>query len=221
MNSQRIIDTSKVADSIQRFSNLSMELFADSLRNNFKMLDDMGNIFTSSVSQDIQKRKSSHCCPPEPECPPRCILEIKKEAYAGEVIVQPFMVKNQCNSIKTYRIGVREFKDQHGNESPVAAILNRNEIQLEPGQSISVLLSVNLSQEVQAGDCLSTDIVIREKEVNQNICFKLFVKPICDVPVAVPLKEAYYFNHWQSWQSHFYCENKPENRRERDLQISI
>ena len=207
--------TRDITDSFQQMSKLSMDLLNASFQNNMKMANEVSNLFKNIDIQSpfLAPKKSCDCCPPEPHCPPHCLIEIHREAYAGEVIVVPFAVKNTCGAAKRYKIGVREMLDQNGNPAPVQPTLNRQEIDLQPGQTINVLMTVNLMQGVNPGDCFETDIVIREKDVNQNICFKLEVVSFCDVPVAKPLDERHYFNHWQSWKSHFYCEQKPDSTR--------
>lgn len=192
-----------------------MDLLSSSFENNMKMATEMGNLFknVSFQSPFLASSKNCDCCPPEPYCPPHCLIEINRDAYAGEVIVVPFAVKNTCGSAKRYKIGLRPLVDQDGNPAPQQPVLNKQEVDLQPGQLVNVLMTINLMQGVNPGDCFQTDIVIREKEVNQNICFTLNVVPFCDVPVAKPLSEKHYFNHWQSWQSHFYCEDKPDETR--------
>ncbi len=149
------------------------------------------------------------CCPPRKECPPRCLAEVVREACQGEVIVVPFTIKNKCGAAKDYRVGIRPLVDQNGNQAPVQPSLNVDVVHLEPGQRITVQMTVNLTQGFEVGNVYSADIVVREQDVNQNICFKLRVKPCTDGVEVCPLEEREYFTHWQSWQDHFYCEQKP------------
>ena len=58
-------------------------------------------------------------------------------------------------------------------------------------------------------DSYSTEIVIREKDVNQNICFTLNITSNNFVPEAHPLNEQSYFIHFQDWKSHYYCDTRP------------
>lgn len=217
MSNQHSSKTSSAgfSDLFQKFSKLTMDMMTSSFENNLKVADEMGNLFKNVNFNlpSLKSSKSGNCCPPEPYCPPQCLIEITREAYAGEFIVVPFAVKNTCGTAKRYQIGLRLLLDQDGNPAPVQPNLNKQEVDLQPGQSVNVLMYINLMQGVSAGDCYHTDIVIREKEVNQNICFTLKVLPFCDVPVAAPIDEKHYFNHWQSWQSHFYCEKKPQGTR--------
>jgi hypothetical protein len=208
-------NTSDFADSIQQFSKFSMDLFSASFENNMKMANEMGNLLGNMGIKlpTFSPAKHSDCCPPEPYCPPHCLIEINREAYVGEMIVVPFAVKNTCGAAKIYRIGLRPLVNQDGTPAPIQPVLNKNQVELQPGQSVNILMTINLMQGVSAGDCFQTDIVIREKEINQNICFKLKVVPFCEVPIAKPLDEKEYLNHWQSWQSHFYCEQKPRESR--------
>src|SRR5690606_26691570 len=122
-------------------------------------------------------------------------------------------IKNTCGAAKRYRIGLRPMTDRNGNPAPAQPVLNKQEVDLQPGQTENVLMTVNLMQGFNPGDCFEAEIVIREKEINQNICFSLKVVSFCDVPVAKPLNEKHYLTHWQSWKSHFYCEQKPGDHR--------
>jgi len=53
-------------------------------------------------------------CPPQDNCPPRCLLTIERHCNRGEVIIVPFRVRNGTNSPKTYNLGVREINDKDG-----------------------------------------------------------------------------------------------------------
>ncbi len=150
-------------------------------------------------------------CPPEPDCPPRCLAEIKRSACPGEVLVVPFNVKNTCGNARTYRLGIRPMVNRQGQPAPSQPWLDRAELHLEPGQIATVTMTVNLMQGFQAGDCYQAEIVIREDKVNQNVCFDLCVDA-CKPAVEVrPLDEKRYLMRWQNWQDHFYCEQMPES----------
>ena len=201
----------------------SMQMIADTSASAMKMITDnlSGNVdlFNKAISATglgtltlpFGKKTKSNCCPPEEECPPHCILQITKRAHAGERIIIPFLVKNNCNSQKTYRIGLRELKDIDGNIAPSQPYLNKNKITLEPGSSEQVLLGLDLGQFTN-GNIYTAEIVLREKDINQNICFKLIVERDGNIPVAEPQDEKKYRLRWQSWKSHFYCEPGREAR---------
>ena len=213
MSNQKInkIEFSDFSNSLQKFSELSAKLFVDTFENNLKLFNEMAKLFNNSSIpfKPFPFSNEQDCCPPKANCPPHCLIEINKEAHVGEVLRIPFAIKNTCGSAKKYRIGLRPLLDQNGNPSNVQIVLDKHEIVLQPGQSVQLSLQVNLMQGAKIGDCLQTEIVIRENEINQNICFKLNVLPFCDVPTAEPLDEKLYLNHLQSWQSHYYCEQKP------------
>ena len=121
------------------------------------------------------------------------------------------MVKNKCGGTKHYRIGVRDLKNVDGSMAPSQPILNKHDVTLDAGQSEMVLMSIDLLQ-VPNGNTYNAEIVLREKDINQNICFKLIVDGNSNVPVAEPLDEKKYLLRWQSWKSHFYCEPKKLSR---------
>ncbi|MBC7874806.1 MAG: hypothetical protein H7Y01_12465, partial [Ferruginibacter sp.] len=126
--------------------------------------------------------------------------------------IVPFMVKNTCSHAKTYRIGVRELIDADGRPAPSQPILNKQTITLQPGRSERVLMQIDLDK-FENGSSHSTEIVIRENEINQNICFTLKVNNDCQqVVTAEPQDEKKYKLRWQSWQSHYYCEPKKDRK---------
>lgn len=151
------------------------------------------------------KTQDSDCCPPQQTCPPHCLTSISHCAMQGERIMVPFIVKNTCSQTKTYRIGVRELKDQDGNLAPTQPQLNKQSVTLDPGRSERVLMLIDLDK-FNSGSVYTTEIVLREKEINQNICFTLMVDDNCNAVTAEPQDEQKYMLRWQSWQSHFYCE---------------
>ena len=151
------------------------------------------------------KLQDSNCCPPENTCPPHCLASIKRYAMQGERVVVPFLVKNACNIAKTYRIGVRELMDADGNMAPSQPVLNKNSVTVQPGRSERVLMMIDL-EKFTNGSEYTTDIVLREKDINQNICFTLCVDADCNTVTATPQDEQKYRLRWQSWQSHYYCE---------------
>jgi hypothetical protein len=198
-----------VTDSFKKLTDLSISAVRSTIVTSTrnlgaanKTLENMG-LKTFNIPSFSQESKE--CCPPEQKCPPHCILAISRHAYTGEVIVVPFKVKNTCQVTKTYRIGVRELKNIDGSMAPKQPVLNKQIVTLDPGQSELVLMYVDL-RNFPAGNSYTAEIVIREKNYNQNICFDLTVDGFGDAPVAEPLDEKKYRLKWQSWRSHFYCE---------------
>jgi len=202
-----------ITDGMQKLTDLSLSMLRlsmDSASKNVNVLSKtMGNMGLGGFVLPGMKSRDHGCCPPEEECPPHCLLQITREAAAGERIVVPFLVKNRCNTAKHYRIGVRELRNIDGAMAPSQPVLNKNAVTLDPGQSELVSMSIELGN-FQNGNTYQAEIVIREKEINQNICFKLVVGN-AGAPVAQPLDEKKYTLHWQSWRSHFYCES-PQKR---------
>ncbi len=150
-------------------------------------------------------KETCNCCPPECECPPHCIAAINRTAAETERIVVPFMIKNNCSHAKTYRVGIRPLTDQDGKPAPSQPTLSKQAVTLEPGKSERVLMSLDLNN-FNNGSTYTTEIVLREKEFNQNICFTLLIDNDHQLVSAEPKDEKKYKLHWQSWQSHYYCE---------------
>ena len=124
----------------------------------------------------------------------------------------PFLIKNTCSQTKTYRVGVRDLVDQANNQpAPSQPQLNKNSVTLAPNQSEQVLMSLDLMQ-FNTGSTYTAEIVVREKEINQNICFTLIVANPVDIVTATPKDEKCYNMRWQSWKDHYYCE-KPTLRQ--------
>lgn len=190
-------------------ANSSMEMYKPLLRN---MVDNLGAVNETLAKGDFTKMKmpklfkeTCNCCPPEFECPPHCIAAIERHAMQGERIIVPFYVKNTCSHQKTYRIGVRDLTDADGQMAPSQPQLNRHEVKLEPGQSMRVLMQVDLNG-FKNSSTYTTEIVLREKDINQNICFTLKIDNDPDHVVAEPKEERKMKLKWQSWKDHYYCE---------------
>jgi hypothetical protein len=154
-------------------------------------------------------KKNDTCCPPKQECPPHCIAQITRHAYPRERIIVPITVKNTCTTAKTYRVGVRDLVSLNGATAPAQPSIQPQQITLQPGSSQTVLMAIDLAQ-FQAGQTYETEVVLRENDYNQNVCFRLVVDGYGDAPVAEPVDEQKYRLRWQSWQSHFYCTPKRE-----------
>lgn len=201
-------DASKLFENVPSFYGAYTDFLTKMMQDNFKIASDIYAKMPQMTMPAFGKKQDG-CCPPEKTCPPRCLAEIMREACVGEVIVVPFRIKNKCGPARDYKVGLRPLVDQNGTAAPVQPTLNTDSVHLEPGQAITVLMTVNLMQGYEAGSDYATDIVIREESVNQNVCFKLHVKSCNDGVQVCPLDEKEYFLHWQGWQDHFYCEQKP------------
>jgi len=201
-----------IADSLQMLSELSISAMKATVENSTRNIDAMNKMVSdvglSNLNLPGMSQTETECCPPKQKCPPQCIMEISRNAYPGEIIVVPFVVKNTCQSHKTYRVGIRELKNIDGTLAPTQPLLDKQLVNLDPGQSELVKMYLDL-RNFSSGQSFSTDIVIREKEYNQNICFRLSTKGYGDAPVAEPMDEKKYKLKWQSWRSHFYCEPAP------------
>jgi hypothetical protein len=200
---------------LQQLTNLSLGLVTPFMEGV------MGNI--SSVNKTMQEKglpfkipvlSFDNCdCPPKQVCPPHCIAGITRCAMSGDRINVPFLVKNTCSQTKTYRVGVRELKsEEDGQLAPTQPVLNKTTVTLDPGRSEMVVMMIDLAN-FKNGSTYATEIVLREREINQNICFTLKVDDSCDVTVVAPKDEKDYRLRWQSWKDHYYCERPPVLRQ--------
>ncbi len=148
-------------DSYKRMADLSlntmkpfMEGVAENISTINKTMSESGfpNLKIPAISP-----KSSTCCPPETECPPHCIANITRHAAEGERIVVSFLVRNSCSTEKTYRIGVRELKDEDGNMAPSQPALNKQSVTLAPGSRERVEMVVDLKS-FKSGSVYSAEI---------------------------------------------------------------
>jgi hypothetical protein len=189
----------------------NLEGIQQNLLRGFQMLTDFSlSTLDSSMKYINSSQPGKDSCTPKNECPPHCLLLIERHAISGERIVVPFMIRNSSGTQRRYRVGMRELKNINGSAAPSQPRLNKNQVLLEAGMEELVLMEIDL-REFSNGNTYSTEIVIREKEINQNICFKLIVG-LNKVPVAKPLDEKKYTLRWQGWETHFYCEQQKKNQ---------
>jgi hypothetical protein len=198
-----------MANSLSDILNLSMSTFKSGFEATAKNLADINKVLLNTgigtISSLISKKDDHGCCPPEDTCPPHCLREISRCAFAGERIIVPFRIKNICSEAKQYRIGMRDLKNDDGTVAPAIPVLDKNDINLEPGESVTLFMSLDLAN-FQPGSTYRAEIVVRERDINQNICFCLKIDGHSQIPLVEPLPEKKYLLHWQSWRSHFYCE---------------
>ena len=199
------IDVQAITDGLQQLADVSLSALRSSVESGIRNMGEMNRIMQGMGAGMPGRKKHSDCCPPEHECPPHCLLHLTRKAYAGESVKIPFAIKNTCHGPKHYRVGVRPLKDAQGNPAPSQPVLDKTEVDLDSGESIAVMMAIDLTN-FSAGQSYSAEIVVREKDINQNICFTLYVEGYSNIPVARPLEEKKYLVHWQGWQSHFYCE---------------
>lgn len=210
-NALKPININNVTDSVKRFTDATTQMVVNNVNNNLQWFTEMQNLFGLSSFQT--NTNDCNACPPQCDCPPQCILNITRDANAGETIIVPFKVKNILQIPKIYQVGIRPFYDDNGNTLNNQPLVNKTTLNLQPGQSITVEMKLDLSDEYVAGNSYSTEIVLREKDVNQNICFTLNIISNSFIPEAHPLSEQDYFNHFQDWKSHFYCDSRPTINR--------
>lgn len=147
------------------------------------------------------------CCPPVEECPPQCLAEITRRAHAGEVVLVPFRIHNRSGAVKTWQVGLRPLVDQNQNPAPSQPTLDKTTVTVPPSQSVVVEMRIDLTEGYQAGTAYEATIVIREKEINQNVCFRLILDPL-HAQEVVPYDEEDLKTHFLSWHYHFYCDEK-------------
>jgi hypothetical protein len=207
-------------DSYKRMADMSMNTMKPFMEGMAENVSTMNRTMSESGLPNLMtaipgmSAKESTCCPPEPKCPPHCISTITRHALEGERIVESFLVRNSCSTEKTYRIGVRELKDQDGQMAPSQPVMNKSSVTLAPGARERVVMMVDLKS-ANSGSVYTTEIVLREKEINQNICFKLIVEGHSNLHQVTPHDEKKYRLKWQDWRTHFYCE--PPKKREANI----
>jgi hypothetical protein len=198
-----------LTDNLQRLTNISVSAFKPLMDNMMNNLSSANKAFlqnTSTVLKFPILNNDCDCCPPKNECPPHCIASITRTAMSGERILVPFLIKNSCSQTKTYRIGVRELVEQSNNQpAPFQPDLNKMSVTLAPNQSEEVIMAIDLMH-FHTGLTYTTELVVREKEINQNICFTLIVANPTGIVTATPKDEKSYRMRWQSWKDHYYCE---------------
>jgi hypothetical protein len=209
-------DSNTLEEGIQQLANFSFSslrsAFSTGLRGIGAVNRVISNINPSSHHSHHAKNCGCGCCPPKNECPPHCLIQISRHAYAGERIIVPFVIKNKCQDSKVFQVGVRELKMDDGSIAPHQPVLDKSTVTLDAGESEMVLMTIDLLS-FSTGHTYNTEIVIREKDINQNVCFSLIIDGYDDLPVAKPLDECKYLVHWQGWQSHFYCEQVPHSHQ--------
>ena len=199
------------SETLTQIANNSMKSFKpimDGMLGNMNFLNQsIKKVDPGTISFANLYKETCDCCPPKQKCPPHCIAFISRVAAEDERIMVPFMVHNSCSSSKTYRVGVRELKDQDGKAAPTQPLLNKQSVTVEPGRSERVVMMIDLSK-FDNGSTYTTEIVLREKDINQNICFELKIDNDQNLVTASPQNEKQHKLRWQSWQNHYYCEPK-------------
>ncbi|GAB3021914.1 hypothetical protein GCM10027051_29000 [Niabella terrae] len=202
-----------LTDNVQQLADMSLSFaqpLMQQLMGNFSTLSQ--SFFTEDGRVNLPQFKlNTDGCTPKNSCPPHCIAQISRTAMPQERILVPFTVRNQCSTTHTYQIGMRPLMNQDGQPAPDQPRLNKTSVTLEAGASERVLMALDLGK-FQAGGSYTAEIVLREKEYNQNICFSLEVTDDGG-PVVSPYDEKKYRRKWHGWQSHYYCE--PEQGRTR------
>ncbi|MGB5296500.1 MAG: hypothetical protein WBP34_16280 [Thermoanaerobaculia bacterium] len=166
---------------------------------------------TNDATSSRGSVKTVPCCPPVEECPPQCLAEITRRAHAGEVILVPLRIHNKSGVEKTWQMGLRPLVDKDQKPAPSQPTLDKTNVTVPPSQSITVEMRIDLQQGFQSGAEYESTIVIREQEINQNVCFRLILDPL-DSSEVVPLDETDLKTHFLSWHYHFYCDEKQPGR---------
>jgi len=213
--SNSIADMQKtLTDNFQQLTNLSLSAFKPVVEGMINNVSSMSNSILKNGLPQIKipqlGASDCDCCPPKQTCPPHCIAAITRYGIQGERIITAFTVENDCSKTKSYRIGVRELKDESGNLAPSQPQLNKTFVTLDPGRSEQVLVTLDLAN-FSNGSTYATEIVLREKEINQNVCFTVIVENISSTTV-IPQDENKYKLRWQSWKDHYYCERPTFSR---------
>ena len=139
-----------ITDGFQKIASMSIDTLKSSMETASKNMSEVNKVMASVglgkfTLPLLGKKDSCDCCPPKEECPPHCLVQITRNASAGERIIVPFIVKNKCGGTKHYRIGVRELKNIDGNKAPSQPVLNKNNVTLEAGESELVSMGIDLN----------------------------------------------------------------------------
>jgi hypothetical protein len=198
-----------IINSMKRFNEFSVNIMNKLMTDSQKPWTSQPCCGKSSPTEDPRRvpNDARIICPPQDNCPPRCLQTIFRHAKSGEIIVVPFKIRNKSNSPKTYLLGVREILDLDGTTIGQPT-LNKNKIEVQPGMAIMAEMKIDLNDKFKPGSVYETDIVIRESRHNQNICFRLFIDPEADIPEAIPYDEKEIDTHFHRWYYHYYCGNE-------------
>lgn len=202
--------------SLRRLGEATSTLLQESMSSGVNMVSRAGQVADAAASVPASASRTTGsvrevpCCPPTETCPPYCLIEITRRAHPGEMILVPFRVRNASGQPKTYHFGVRPMVDEHQNPAPSQPTLDKLSATINPHQAVLVEMKLDLrAGGYQAGQQYEATIVVREKEINQNICFRLLLDPFTGVPEATPLDEQELKTHFVSWHYHFYCDEQP------------
>ncbi|MEO6036827.1 MAG: hypothetical protein ABIQ93_00350 [Saprospiraceae bacterium] len=204
-------DTIQLSHSLSKLNDAALRMARRAVDDNLQFANELRGFFSGlglkmpgiNLGQKHHSNCQCGCCPPSGNCPPHCLLELNRSAFPGETVIVPFTVRNTTGSPRSYKVGVRDLLDQQGNKALHQPVLSQALINLAPNQAIT--LSIMLPTTDMAVGSYQTEIVLREKDLNQNICFTLQVVPLPAAPEAHPRDEKQYMTQFQGWQSHFYC----------------
>lgn len=206
----------KLSTSIKQAQQVTSAMFSDVVASSRRMgsqLTTLADVLSPAArGTGSGSAKRTACCPPELLCPPACMLTITRRAHPGEVILVPFKIRNPSGKPRSYKIGVRPLTDVHGNAAPSQPTIDKTTVQLAPHEARLVEMRLDLTSGYQTGQTFDTEVVVREKKYNQNICFTLHIDPFANVPTAEPIEEDRLDVHFVGWDKHFYCE--PHSGRE-------
>lgn len=202
--------------SLRRLGEAATGLLQESMSSGVNVASRAGQVVDAAASVPASASRTTGsvrkvpCCPPTETCPPYCLIEITRRAHPGEVILVPFRIRNASGQPRTYQIGVRPMVDEHQNPAPSQPTLDQLSATINPHQTVLVEMKLDLrAAGYQAGQQYEATIVVREKEINQNICFRLLLDPFTGIPEATPLDERDLKTHFVSWHYHFYCDEQP------------
>jgi hypothetical protein len=211
----KLPDSRTLSSSARRLGTIGVRLIEDSIANTSTMARRLGELaeVTRSVtgSRTAGRTKTVPCCPPIEECPPQCLTEITRHAHAGEVVLVAIRINNPFGEAKTWQVGLRPLVDEHQKPAPSQPTLDKTSVTVPPSQSVVVEMRIDLTQGYHAGSSYEATIVIREKEVNQNVCFTLVLDPLRPEDVT-PWDEQDLKRHFLSWHHHFYCDGNGARR---------
>jgi hypothetical protein len=188
----------------KRMADITLDMFATTFADGLKNWSRLLNCCGEQRQGQHHPLGNSIICPPEDLCLPRCLLRITRSARVGEVIIVPFRIRNTGNTERRYKLGVRPFLDENGAEVGQAT-LDSIEATVPAGGAVRREMRIQVNRNYKAGEVYETDIVIRERSYNQNICFRLTVSSAGDVPEVTLYDERDLGLHFHRWYHHYYC----------------
>jgi hypothetical protein len=216
ISGSRVLSNPDLDASLRRLGSAALGMLKESIDHGTSMSSRLSEMFdtlrTAGARPKCGTSRGVPCCPPVEHCPPACLLLLTRRAVPGEVILVPFRIHNGTGAVKSYAVGLRPMMNDQQQPAPTQPSLDKTHVTIQPGQSVALDMRIDLSVAgYHAGQQYEATIVVREKDINQNICFRL-VLDAASAPTATPCDERDLKSHFVGWQYHFYCDERDTKR---------